>query len=534
MRWARLLSLPAAVALGLAAEGHLYGWGDTRHWIPDAAVGWIVIASGLIAWWRRADSWAGPLLAGAGAAWFAGNFSAQALYLHRGPLVHLALSYPSGRAPGRLSRAAIAGGYVTAAVPSIWRSATASFVLAGLLLAVALHAHAVAAPRERVPRVASLAATAWLAALLALPSAVRLVSTSTGAASATLVAYQTGVALLAIALVIGLLSARARRAALTDLVVELGGGGTGGLRDALARALGDPTLEIGFHVPGAAGYVDASGRPLELPAEGQARRVTHVRRDGEGAVVLVHDTGTFDDRGLLEAVDVAARLSALNARLHAEVRRQVAEVDACRRRLVRAADEQRQRLEQGLREGAAHRLEDVERLLSTSHDARDSGLSAVTLQQLERAQAQLAETLADLQELGAGLHPRALSEHGLPRALASLAARSPVPVELDVPEGRFGPEVETAAYFVCSEAVANVAKHADATRISVSVRALHGALIAEVADDGNGGAVATGGGTGIRGLVDRVEAVGGSLELTSPPGGGTRVTATLPLEEDQR
>ena len=527
MRWVSLLLWPAGAALGIAAESHLYGWGDTRHWVPDAAVGWTVMACGLIAWWRRPDSRAGLLLAAAGAAWFAGNFSSQALYLHRGPLVHLVLSYPSGRASGRVRRAAIGLGYIAAAVPSVWGSAAASVVLAGLLLAVGVHTSWIAAPRAQR---ASLAATVWLAALLAATAAVRLASASESAASATLVAYQTGIALLALGISAGLVAGGFRRAALTDLVVELGDSGAGSLREALARALGDPMLEIGFSLPGGAGYVDAAGRPLELPAAESSRRVTHVHRDGQAAVALIHDEGTLDDPGVLEAIDAAARLAAANARLHAEVRRQVAEVDASRRRLVLAGDEQRRRLELRLREGAARRLADVGPLLA---GARNGGLSPASTGQLERARAQLAETLADLQELGAGLHPRVLTDHGLARALASLTARSAVAVELAVPSERFSPDVEAAAYFVCSEALANVAKYASATHVSVTVRASRRELVAEVADDGCGGAVTDAGGTGLRGLADRVEALGGSLELTSPRGGGTRVMATLPLAQDQ-
>ena len=148
--------------------------------------------------------------------------------------------------------------------------------------------------------------------------------------------------------------------------------------------------------------------------------------------------------------------------------------------------------------------------------------------EVERARGQLARTLADLRDLAGGLHPRALTEDGLAAALASLARRSPVPVELAVPAERLPAEVEVAAYFVCSEALANVAKYASASRAVVRVTADDRAALVEVVDDGVGGADPAQG-SGLRGLADRVEALGGALRLESPPGVGTRLAAELPL-----
>jgi signal transduction histidine kinase len=147
----------------------------------------------------------------------------------------------------------------------------------------------------------------------------------------------------------------------------------------------------------------------------------------------------------------------------------------------------------------------------------------------------LALTLAELRELAAGLHPRVLSQRGLAGALAALAERSPLPVEVEVevPAGRLPEEIEAAAYFVCSEALANVAKYASASRAAVSVLARDGRLHVEVVDDGRGGAV-IGGGTGLRGLADRVEALGGTLRLESPPGAGTRLAVELPIDLEAR
>jgi len=147
---------------------------------------------------------------------------------------------------------------------------------------------------------------------------------------------------------------------------------------------------------------------------------------------------------------------------------------------------------------------------------------------LAATQAKLARARSDLREFARGVHPSVVIEGGLPAALRELAARSSVPTELRVPEARFPPPVETAAYFVCSEALANVAKYAGASRAAIEVAQRGNALVVSVRDDGRGGA-SIDAGSGLRGLADRVEALGGRLALTSRPGEGTRLVAELPL-----
>src|SRR5207247_3297551 len=206
------------------------------------------------------------------------------------------------------------------------------------------------------------------------------------------------------------------------------------------------------------------------------------------------------------------------------------EVIASRRRILEAGDEERRRLERRLHEGAERRLT---RLAETVRQARGqaNGISPATLEKIERAQGQLEGTLEELSELASGLHPRALAELGLDRALASLADRSPVPVELTVRAKGLPPGVEAAVYFLCSEGLANVAKYASATRAVISAEVHDNALRVEVTDDGVGGADLSGG-TGMLGLADRVEALGGVFHLESPPGRGTRLIAEIPLPRD--
>lgn len=531
----RLLLWPAAAALGIAAEWALYGWGHARDWAPDLVTGWSLIACGLIAWSRRPESRSGALMVATGFAWFAANFAAtgvgatdwlsgHALYLHRGPLVQLVLTYPRGRSAGRLERSAVAVGYVAALVTAIWQSEVATIVLAALLIGVAIRGNARAVGRERRARLYALQATAFLAVVLAATAAVRLAVPTQGAKDATLLAYQVALCALAIGPLIGLLRAPWERAAVTDLVVELGQTRSGTLRDALARALGDPKLEVGYRLSGGGVYVDAAGRPVPLPAPGSERRVTRVERDGQEVAALIHDPAVLDDPALFEAVTAAARLAASNAKLQAEVRARVAELQASRRRLVEAGDDERRRLEHRLSEGAARRLASLEQVLARARRRAQPN----TVHGIERAESQLARTLDELRELAAGLHPRELVETGFAPALASLAARSPVPVALAVTGDRLPAEIEAAAYFVCSETLANVAKHASASGATVTVRAGDGRVRVDVVDDGVGGAD-PGGGSGLGGLADRVEALGGRLRIDSPKGSGTRISADIPL-----
>jgi len=533
MRRLPLFLWPAGAACGIAAEWALYGWADPRHWVPDLVTGWSLIACGLIGWWRRRESRIGALLAATGFAWFAPNFvgsvgtldwlSTHALYLHRGPLVQAVLTYPGGRAVGRFQRSAVAAGYAAAIVTPLWRSGITTIVLAALLVGIATRGYLRAVGRDRRARLYALRATTFLAGVLAVSAAVRLGAPTVNVRDATLLLYQAGLCALAIGLLVGLLRAPWERPSVTNLVVELGEVRSGTLRDALARELGDPTLEVAYRLSSGV-YVDASGRSLDLPRPDSDRRVTHVERDGHEVVALVHDPAVLDDPALLEAVAAAARLAGSNARLQAEVRRQVVELAASRRRLLEAGDEERRRLEQRLRAGAARRLGEVSQLLAAAR----VGASRELNEAIRRAEAQLERTLAELDELAAGLHPREVTEDGLAGALASLAERSATSVEVKVDCDRLRPDLEAAIFFVCSEALANVAKHASASRSSITIRATTGVAHIEIADDGVGGADPRRG-SGLRGLADRIDALGGRFRVDSPSGRGTRLVAELPI-----
>jgi hypothetical protein len=178
-----------------------------------------------------------------------------------------------------------------------------------------------------------------------------------GANLVVLFAYDLTVCLIAIGLTADLFWGRWAQGAVTGLVVNLGEPAAGGvLRDRLARALGDPTLVVGYWLPGQGRYADEAGRPVQLPAAGAGRAVTPVDENGQRVAVLIHDLAVLDEPALLSAVGTAARLAVANARLQAEVSARVDEVEVSRRRIVEASDEQRSRLERELREGAERRL----------------------------------------------------------------------------------------------------------------------------------------------------------------------------------
>jgi signal transduction histidine kinase len=342
------------------------------------------------------------------------------------------------------------------------------------------------------------------------------------------IATWAGVAL-PLAFLLGLWLAWARRARVGDLVVELGElPPLDKLEQALSRALGDPSLAVGRWDPKAHRYVTSSGGVLDIPEEGGRQVATFLEREGMPLAAVVHDPALLEDRGLLDSVSAAARLAVDNERLQAEIRAQLEEVRASRARIVAAADEERYRLERDLHDGAQQRLAS----LALSLKALEPRLSQETDLSLRAAVADTArglrEALQELRELARGIHPSVLTEEGLGPALQSLVERSAVPVRLlALPEGRFGAPVESAAYFVVSEALANAAKHAAASEATVAVRQVDSRLVVEVADDGMGGADPAKG-TGLRGLGDRVAAVDGRFEVKSSPGDGTRVVAEIP------
>jgi signal transduction histidine kinase len=331
-----------------------------------------------------------------------------------------------------------------------------------------------------------------------------------------------------IGFLMGLLQTRIARSSIADLVVELGvTPAPARLREALANALGDSTLELAYWSAAAGTFVDADGTPIRLPDQGSRRAVTQLDRDGIPIAAIIHDPVLLEDPGLVASVASALRLAVENERLHAKVEAQLHEVRASRARIVAAGDAERKRVERDLHDGAQQRLVALTLALRLARSKLGDDGDAGVRRSLEQASDDAKAALGELRELAHGIHPQILTAAGLASALESLADRSPVHVSLDVGGERYPPAVEATAYFVVSEALANIAKYAGADHVVVRTSWADGFFTVEVADDGVGGADPDAG-TGLRGLADRLGAIDGSLEVISPTGGGTRVLAHMP------
>jgi signal transduction histidine kinase len=321
------------------------------------------------------------------------------------------------------------------------------------------------------------------------------------------------------------------RGAVADLVVKLSDAPPPErLRDALAGALDDPTLEVAYWSDTDRAYLDPSGAPVE-PRTDSGRAATYLERDGKPLAVILHDPALAEDPGLVAAVAAAVRLAVDNERLAAEVRSQLVEVQASRARIVEASDAERRRIERNLHDGAQQRLVALSLALRRAQAQLPDDAGPELTATLDGASAQLKTALAELRELARGIHPVILTEAGLGPALETLALTSPVPatIRLDLPD-EVAPPVAAAAYYVAAEALANVAKYADATRVVLVAEIEADAVRIEVHDDGRGGADPAAG-SGLRGLADRVAALDGRLDVASPVGEGTTVVARIPLPD---
>jgi signal transduction histidine kinase len=315
--------------------------------------------------------------------------------------------------------------------------------------------------------------------------------------------------------------------AVSGLAIELSRmGDRQTLVDSLRRALGDPSLALALWSRPARTYVTPDGLPIELPP-GEGRGVT--RLDGEDGplAAIIHDPALVEQRQLIDGVSAVAQLAIENERLHAEVKAQLQEARASRQRIVSAADDERRRVERNIHDGAQQRLVSLSMALRMAQ-ARAADASPEVAATLADAEAELKKAIGELRELARGIHPAILTEAGLGPALESLADHAALPVAVDTRlNGRLPPVVEATAYFVVAEALTNVAKHAGATAVTLRADVSDGVLRVVVQDNGRGGANPDRG-SGIRGLADRVAALGGILGVTDSSDGGTRLEAEIP------
>jgi signal transduction histidine kinase len=566
----RLALWPAALAAGGVTAALILS-SDTAHSPALTAaltllVGLSWCVTGLLEWGRRPANRIGMLMVFFGFAWFGGRLTSTdspLLYtiglflaaLFFAVLGHVLLAFPSGRLDGRLSRAIVVAGYLDTIVligigilfhngePGDPRNLalvdanttltdafknSARFI--GIALFVAVLAILAQRWRHASPRWRStFAIVFWTGAAAAVASAVSILTRTPykPLGAVDVVAYIV-IGAVPLALSVDLLRGRLARGAIADLVVELGDTrATGKLRDALARALHDPSLSLAYWLPERHRYVDVEGRPVELPAGGGTRMATIVEREGRPVAALVHDCTLRDQPDLVEAVGAAAGLALENERLQADLRARLAELRASRARIVEATDAERRRLERNLHDGTQQRLVSISMALGLAESKLGSDQEAAR-EIIEEARESLGAALQELREFSQGIHPAVLTERGLGPALRELVYLAPMPIELAVPADERLPEpVEAAAYYVVAEALANVAKYASADAVYVTVERRNGAAFVEVADDGIGGADPAKG-SGLRGLSDRVEALGGTLAVDSPPGAGTRLRAEIP------
>jgi len=527
---------------------------------------WVTLSyvlGGLFAWRRRPDSAFGPLMIAAGFANFLSTLTwapsdvpftiGQSVDLLP-PVVflHVFLAFPDGRLRGRFERTLVATSYAVAfglevvrmnfggfgphnlleiqsnpgteeVVRKVQLSIVSVACLTGVLVLAARRV------REGRPLRRSLTFVVDAFGLALVMVAFLFLSVVYGGPWVVQIRWLTFVTLglAPAAFVAGLLSARLARSALGDLIVELRAElGPSALRDAFARALRDPSLTLAYWLPEFGSWADVEGRSVRLPEPGSERSVTLIDRDGARMAALLHDPGLEDEPELLAAVGAAAGIALENGRLQAEQGAHLEELRGSRSRVIEAGQRERQRLERNLHDGAQQRL--IALSLELSLLEKQVAGDADAQRRLDRARREVAVTLEELRSVAHGLHPAVLSGHGLEVALQSIAAKAAVAVRLNVNlESRLPERIEVAAYYIVSESLANIAKHARAAAANIAVSRLDGVVLVEVADDGVGGAD-TERGSGLRGLADRVEALGGKLRVWSPPGGGTRLRAEMP------
>jgi signal transduction histidine kinase len=528
--------------------------------------------AGLIGWARRPDNRCGLLMTAAGWGWLVSylnldepvSFTLASLVGGAGVafVIHLFVVFPDGRPRTRFAGLVVGCAYLAWVVLAglthlFWNPAEdcpacpRNLVFAGPhpALSTALGLTTLAVMVFAVVSAAGLQIRRWLratrpgrraltpvvwtgaVAILAflawiLPAAVFHLTSRSPVFVALAVVMTVSGGAVPLAFLAGLLRARLHHAVIADLVVELDRApALAQPRDAIARALGDPGLQLGFWLPEQRRYVDFDGREMPLPTGGAYRAVTLLESGSTPLAALVYDPSLLDDPTLLNAVGSAARLALENARLHAELQAKLSEVRASRARIVEASDAERRRIERNLHDGAQQHLLGIRLALRLARSRLRDTAALETL--IGEADAEVAAAIDEVRRLARGIHPAVLSEAGLRPALCDLARRSPVPVTVTAPAGRLPAAIEAAAYFVAAESLANMSKHARASTATVDVRHADGQLIVEVTDDGVGGAT-TRRGTGLRNLQDRVAALEGTLSVDSRDGAGTVIRAVIP------
>jgi signal transduction histidine kinase len=526
---------------------------------------WLIlpyILCGLFAWYRKPESHFGPLMIAAGTVTLLSSlYAANSNLLFTigtafdlvpfAAFMHVFLAFPTGALRSRGERLLVVATYAVASLHivglmlggfapgnafeviqapdlaadlfKVEATAAAVLFLVGFAVMVTRHGVAgrpVATPIRVLVNIFSLAFVMGAVLLLSLALEIPLDASLTIQRTMFVV-----VGLAPFVFLVAVLDARLARTAVGDLVVELRAK-PADVREPLARALRDPTVSLAYWLPQYRTWADQDGRPVNLPRPEDPRSVTLIDSEGRHLAALVHDPSLDDQPELLEAVGAAAGIALENGRLQVELKAKLQELEGSRGRVLEAGHQERKRLERNLHDGAQQRL--IALSVDLGMFAAKLADDPVAQSQIESARKEIAVSLEELRVVARGLHPAVLTGHGLEVALESLAARAPVPVDLNVGlDDRLDESIEVAAYYVVTESLANIGKHANAQRATIDVTREGDALVVEVVDDGVGGADSERG-TGLRGLADRVEALGGRLRVWTPRGGGTRVRAEMP------
>ncbi|HVF79553.1 MAG TPA: histidine kinase, partial [Solirubrobacteraceae bacterium] len=527
-------------------------------------VGASLVACGVISWSRRPASRFGVLLAAAGFAWLVVELNNPAVgspvlftiglvaYAACPAVVaHAALAYPDGRVGSRLERAGLVLAYASTCVavgllpalafdpaaqgcldcprnlvgltssPALVEALSRAGLVAGLIWACGLAALAIARIARSSPAARLLTGPVLLALVVYLALVAGAYAHSIGRGFLSndsvdrLLWLGQAAALAALTLGVGLAWARGAwaRTSVARLVIDLGQApAPGQLRDALARQLGDPTLDIAYPL-GHELPVDADGRAVDLQVtDGQV--VTRLVRGGRPVALLLHRADLLDDPGLIENVGAAAGLALDHERLQAHARAQLEQLRASRIRTVQSGDAERRRLERDLHDGAQQRLV----VLSFALQLLRAELGDEGAVRMDAAEAELRAALGELRELAHGIYPAVLIDEGLASALEALAETGTVPLAIaGLPDERLEPTVEAAAYFL----VAEVLKRATGPRVTVHATHANGRLVIDIDSAGVSA-------DELVDVEDRIGALDGELTIQQTPGESTMICAEVP------
>jgi signal transduction histidine kinase len=584
-RLALLAMWPAGFGFGLLSlliarshPGATFGGTSWMAGLTELAAGWAVIGAGFYVWRRRGNR-SGLLLAAAGVAWFfpewdnpgvgaavAFTFGLVTYALAPAVVAHAVLAYPPGRLSSPLERLALTVAYADAALilglvpalffsppeqgcslcppnllladaqPGLFGSLNRWGIRLGLVWTIAIAALCVwrltrpGAPLRRAAAPVLVGGAAYL--LLAWSDFAH--SLPRGLLGTDQFEYRLWLAQAAALCAIGLgvawswLLARRARSAMAALVVELGQSpAPGGLREVLARSLGDPGLEVAYPLGDPGRLVDATGTTVD-PASREGRAVTPLARGRETVALLSHRPGLLDNPAIVDEVVAATRLAVDNERLQAEVLAQFQELRASRARVVTTGDAERRRLERDLHDGAQQRLVGLSLALRLARAQPGAGADPDLREVLDRADERLRAAIGELRELAHGIYPAVLADDGLAAAVEALAEHTPIPLTIThMPQERLPGPVEGAAYFLIAETTGHIATLAAASGVTVDVRHHGNRLVVEVTENG-AGKPEPGLDARLTGLADRVGALDGQLRVEHAAGGGITIRAEMP------